>query len=176
MRILVITALMISSVHSEESVLPSSIQSAKAEYVANCEGLDQKYRESVRKEREKYIAVLEREVSRQTKKGNLDLALAVKAEKESIEGQFTLDILGDRILPIQSIVGKWKLNGTDQIREFMKDGAAPSNGTWSQNPDGTVRWSTKSNTHILTFDHTSQAWVCVRDDGYKVTLQAIEQK
>ena len=81
-----------------EVELPAAVERAKAEHRKEVEKAQKEYLEEVQDADEELMEDLEKELKRATKKGDLDVALAIKAEiQRIIDERPTTDFLGNPI-------------------------------------------------------------------------------
>lgn len=147
--------------------LTPTIETAQDRYKAAVAKAEAEYLDTVNKEREKLDRTYEKEITRITKKGDLEMANALVAAQKTFHDEIPItDFMGQPIKPDAGkgggdpqgwLYGTWK--GAGRSFTFDKEGKA-SAGSWAVVEDEVI-WSVAGYNYTFSYDKENDEMVAV---------------
>jgi hypothetical protein len=129
-------ALSVASWAGDEGFKSSRARSAMRQYDAEVEKAKQEATRKIEAARKKYQATLDREVRTATRRGDLDEANKLNAEKKKVQMPVTVEVVADTTAVTESTVADLNLLERDWLYSWGKKGGQNKKTKFSR--DGTV--------------------------------------
>lgn len=198
MRIAFILLLPFLLVAGETEVeLPTNVERALNSFDADVLKAQTRYRDEVEDAKEGLIRTLDREMEQATKKGDLELALAIRSKKEALAdytagGLAELDFLGNEMkekqkkkIALTLITGNWEYHWVGKTRKmsFNKDGKIGEGShtnefAWTLNKDLilTIYNSNNDPFAVMAYSKATNSWQGRAKTGPIVSIRPMGNK